>query len=134
VTGSRRRRVYGVRVARDVIPQLADIDLSEHAVEQYRERAKPALELAAARAELAQLVLGGDVVREPPDWTRSASAKPFHLVIADTLALPLAPQAGRWITTTCLVRATMTPRRREQRAAHKARRAAVKRAQRRARR
>lgn len=121
-------------VARDAIPQLAEIDLSEHAVEQYRERTKPALELAAARAELAQLVFSGEVVTEPPEWTRSASTKPFHLVIADTLALPLAPQAGRWITTTCLVRDTMTARRREQRAEYKARRASSKRARRRARR
>ena len=122
-----------MRVASGAIPQLEHVDLSDHAVEQYRERAKPALDLVAARAELQRLVFSGEIVTEPPDWTRSAGTKPYSLVIADTLALPLAPQAGRWITTTCLVKTTLTARRREQRAQRKTSRASAKRAQRRAR-
>jgi hypothetical protein len=120
-------------MAGGAIPQLEHVDLSEHAVEQYRERAKPALDLAAARAELEQLVFSGEIVTEPPEWTRSAGTKPYYLVIADTLTLPLAPQAGRWITTTCLVKTTLTARRRDQRARHKSSRASAKRAHRRAR-
>jgi hypothetical protein len=133
LNGTRRHRVYRVHVASAAIPQLDDIDLSEHAVEQYRERAKPALDPAAARAELARLVFNGEILTEPPEWTRSAGTKPYYLVIADALALPLAPQSGRWVTTTCLVKTTLTERRREERAQHKARRASAKRGQRRAR-
>jgi hypothetical protein len=122
-----------VFVASGAIPRLDDIDLSEHAVEQYRERAKPALDSVAARAELERLVFSGEILTEPPAWTRSAGTKPYYLVIADALALPLARQSGRWVTTTCLVKTTLTAHRREERAEHKARRASAKRAQRQAR-
>jgi hypothetical protein len=129
----RPRRSYGVHVTSGVNPRLEDIELTEHAVEQYRERARPALDLAGARCDLARLVSNGDVFAEPPDWARSAGSKPFYLVIGDALAFPLAPQAGRWVTTTCLVKTTLTPRRRDERQQYKARRASAKRAQRRAR-
>jgi hypothetical protein len=123
-----------VHVTSGATPRLEDIELTEHAVEQYRERARPALDVAGARSDLARLVSSGDVVAEPPDWARSAGSKPFYLIIGDALALPLAPQAGRWVTTTCLVKTTLTPRRRDERQQYKARRASAKRAQRRARR
>jgi hypothetical protein len=113
-------------------PQHEDIDLTEHAVEQYRERIRPALDLTAARFELAQLVPSGQICNAPPDWARSAGAKPYYLVIGDALALPLASQGGRWVTTTCLVQTTLTPRRREERTRRRAQRAAAKRARRRA--
>jgi hypothetical protein len=121
-----------VPVSSGATPRLDEIDLSEHAVAQYRERVRPALELAGARAELAQLVLNGQILVQPPDWTRAASPKPFYLVIGGSLALPLARQAGRWVTTTCLVNATLTSRRRQERQQYKAVRAAGKRARRRA--
>ena len=120
-------------VSTGATPRLDEIDLTEHAVAQYRERVRPALELAGARAELAQLVLTGQILPEPPDWTRAAIPKPFYLVLGGSLALPLAPQAGRWVTTTCLVNATLTARRRQERQQYKAARAAGKRARRRAR-
>jgi hypothetical protein len=120
-------------VASRAIPRLDEIDVSEHAVEQYKERVKPALDSTAARSELGRLVFSGEILVEPPEWTRSAGTKPYYLVIADVLVLPLAPQSGRWVTTTCLVNTTLTPRRREERAQHKARRTSAKRAQRRAR-
>jgi hypothetical protein len=128
----RPRRRYGVDVIDRAYPQHEDIDLTEHAVEQYRERVRPALDLTAARVELAQLVPSGQICNEPPDWARSAGAKPYYLVIGDALALPLASQVGRWVTTTCLVQTTLTPRRREERTRRRAQRAAAKRARRRA--
>jgi hypothetical protein len=79
-------------------PRHDAIDLSEHAVARYRERRRPALALTAARAELARLAAHGEIRRDPPDWTRTASPKPFYLVIAGTFALPLAAQRGRWVT------------------------------------
>jgi hypothetical protein len=111
-------------------PRHEDIDLSEHAVERYRAR-QPALDHAGARAELGRLVPSGEVLPAAPEWTRSAAAKPFCLVIGDNLALPLAAQNGRWVTA-CLVKTTLIERRREQRARQKARRASAKRARRRA--
>jgi hypothetical protein len=128
----RPTRRYGVRVTGRAHPRHDEIDLSEHAVEQYRERIRPGLERADARVELARLLPSGEIREEPPDWARSASSKPYYLVIGNTLALPLAGQHGRWVTTTCLVQTTLTPRRRAERSRRKAQRAAAKRARRRA--
>ena len=121
------------RVSDGTSPRREDIGLTEHAVEQYRARSRPALDHAGARAELARLVPNGEILSAAPNWARSAGTKPFYLVIGDTLALPLAAQNGRWVTTTCLVKTTLTERRREERAREKARRASAKRARRRAR-
>jgi hypothetical protein len=115
-----------------VPPGHDQIDLTEHAVEQYRERVRPGLDVADARVELARLVPSGEIRARPPDWARSAGAKPYYLLIGDAVALPLAPQQGRWVTTTCLVQSTLTPRRREERTRRRADRAAAKRARRRA--
>jgi hypothetical protein len=121
---------YGVRVIDGAQPRHEDIDLTEHAVEQYRERIRPALDPASARVELSRLVPSGQIRAEPPEWARSAGLKPYYLVIGDALALPLAPQHGRWVTTTCLVHTTLTPRRREERTRRRTQRAAAKRARR----
>lgn len=118
------------RVSGGSSPRREDIDLTEHAVEQYRARSRPALDHAGARAELARLVPNGEVLSGAPSWARSVGTKPFYLVIGDTLALPLAARDGRWVTTTCMVRTTLTERWREERAREKARRASVKRARR----
>ena len=128
----RPARGYGVRVTGRPHPRHDEIDLSEHAVEQYRARIRPGLDHDDARAELARLVPSGEIRDTPPEWARSATAKPYYLVIGDALALPLAAQHGRWVTTTCLVQTTLTPRRREERNRRRAQRAAAKRARRRA--
>jgi hypothetical protein len=127
----RPARGYGVRVTGPQQPRHDEIDLSQHAVEQYRERIRPGLDHADARVELARLVPSGEIRATPPEWARSATAKPYYLVIGDALALPLAAQHGRWVTTTCLVQTTLTPRRREERSRRRAQRAAAKRARRR---
>jgi hypothetical protein len=124
-------RRYGVPVTGLPEPRHDEIDLSEHAVEQYRARIRPGLDHDAARLELGRLGPSGEIRDAPPDWARSGSAKPYYLVIGDALALPLAAQQGRWVTTTCLVQTTLTPRRREERNRGRAQRAA-KRARRRA--
>src|SRR3954454_21541511 len=62
----RPRRSYGVPVSSGATPLRDEIDLTAHAVAQYRERVRPALEFARARAELAQLVLTGQILHEPP--------------------------------------------------------------------
>jgi hypothetical protein len=121
-------RRYGVPVTGRPQPRHDEIDLSEHAVEQYRARIRPGLDHDDACVELARLVPSGDIRDAPPQWAHSASAKPYYLVIGDALALPLAAQHGRWVTTTCLVQTTLTPRRREERTRRKAQRAAAGRA------
>ena len=107
--------------------------MSAHAAEQYQQRVKPALELDAARAELEQFVAVAQITPEEPSWVHAADPAPFYLLISDALALPLVPQDGGWIATTCVAAGTYTPVRRAQRAAYKTSRAAAKRAKRRAR-
>lgn len=116
-------------VSEGTSPRREDIDVTEHAVKQCRARSRPALDHAGARADLARLVPSGEIRSAAPDWARSAGTKPFYLLIGDTLALA---QHGRWVTTTCLVKTTLTERRRQERAREKTRRAFAKRARRRA--
>lgn len=83
--------------------------LSAHAVEQYRHRVKPGLDLDAARAELEQLGLVGRIRADAPGGSTPASPAPYYLLLGDALVLPLAPQADGWIATTCISRATRPP-------------------------
>ena len=110
------------------------MNVSGHAVEQYQQRVKPALELDAARGELERLVSVAQVTAVEPSWVHDAHPSPFYLLIGDAVALPLEAQDGGWVATTCLVAGSYTPVRRAQRAAYKASRAAAKRAKRRTRR
>src|SRR4051794_29245874 len=84
------------------------IHLSEHAVERFRQRVRPALDRNRAEDELARLALFGDVVAQPPAWHAAATADiaPWYLVIADCL-LPLRPHVRDpdvLVATTCLAR------------------------------
>ena len=107
--------------------------LSAHAVEQYQQRVKPALELDAARGELERLVSGAQITAVEPIWVHAANPSAFYLLIGDAVALPLVAQDGGWVATTCVAAGSYTPVRRAQRAAYKASRAAAKRAKRRTR-
>jgi hypothetical protein len=114
------------------VPTREVVLISEHAAEQYRWRVKPGLDLDGARAELARLVAVGEITPVEPAWVRAAKPAPFYLLLGDALALPLKPQAGGWIATTCVAKTTITPTRRAQRAAYKRSKGSAKRAQRRA--
>jgi|SRR5215218_3460566 len=114
------------------LPTPEAVLISEHAAEQYRYRVKPGLDLDGARAELTRLVAVGEITRVEPVWVRAAKSAPFYLVVGDALALPLKPQAGAWIATTCVAKTTYTATRRAQRAAYKRSKGSAKRAQRRA--
>jgi hypothetical protein len=115
------------------LPTRDTVLVSGHAVEQYRHRVKPALDLDAAGAELNRLVALGEITRVEPRWLHAAKPAPFYLVVGDALALPLQPQAGGWIATTCVAKTTITPTRRAQRAAYKKSKQSAKRAARRTR-
>jgi hypothetical protein len=100
----------------DDTPARREVRLSAHAAEQYRHRVKPGLDLEAARAELEQLRLVGEITSIEPAWLNAAKPAPHYLLITDALALPLVPQNGRWIATTwiattCLANSTLTPTR-----------------------
>jgi hypothetical protein len=109
------------------------VRISAHAAEQYQHRVKPALEVGAARAELEQLRLVGEITALEPGWVNAAKPAPFYLLVSDSVALPLAPEGEGWIATTCVTSSTYTPTRRSQRNAYKASKASRKRAERRAR-
>jgi hypothetical protein len=105
-------------------PSRGAIRISDHAVGQYAERVKPGLAPDAARAELERLAADhGELVRAAPAWARDAAVRPFFLVIAGSLCLPLArDHVGRWAATTCLVHTGGSERATRARRAHKARR------------
>ncbi len=94
--------------------------MSAHAVEQYQQRVKPALDLDAARGELERLVGVAQVTAVEPRWVHAANPARFYLLIGDAVALPLVAQDGGWVATTCVAAGTYTPVRRAQRAAYKA--------------
>jgi hypothetical protein len=73
------------RVSDGTSPRREDIDLTEHAVEQYRARRRPALDHAGARAELAPLAPNGEILSAAPNWVRAAGSKPFDVVIGATV-------------------------------------------------
>ena len=87
---------------------MLTIQLSQHAVERFQERVRPALDVAPAADELAALILFGDVVDTPPSWHAGTCAQlaPFYLVAGDVL-LPLKQHWSEpdvLVATTCLVR------------------------------
>jgi hypothetical protein len=114
-------------------PAPADVLVSEHAVSQFRERLRPALDPGPARTELEQLLKTGVVVAVAPEWARSASPRPYHLIIGDVIGLPLARQGELWLATTCVTRTSLTSEARADSTRRKASRMSAKRAQRRAR-
>jgi len=87
-------------------PTLQEIRLSAHATEQYRHRVKPNVDLAAARAELEQLRLVGEITAIEPRWLNAAKPAPHYLVVSDALALPLLRHDGGWIATICVSNTT----------------------------
>lgn len=114
-------------------PTLQEIRLSAHAAEQYRHRVKPGIDLDAARAELEQLRLVGEITAIEPRWLNAAKPAPHYLVVRNALALPLLPHDSGWIATTCVTNTTLTPTRRAAKSARKRSLASRKRARRRSR-
>jgi hypothetical protein len=124
-----------VRATVSAMPPFAPtpdaVVLSGHAVLQYQQRVKPALEPAAASPGLDRLRSLGQISADAPHWLNAAKPAPYYLLLGDAIVLPLAPQADRWIATTCVTQCTLTPARRSAKSARKASRRAGKRAQRR---
>ena len=84
--------------------------VSTHAAQQYRRRARPRLDLDAARVELERLRGTGEISTEAPEWLNAAKQAPHYLLVGDGVALPSAPQRAGWIATTCRRRRRSQPR------------------------
>lgn len=102
------------------------VDLSLHAIERFQQRMRPALTLAAAEEELAELMALGEIVGQPPDWfaRRQLQHAPCYLVVGD-FVLPLVP--ARYdpevlCATTCVARGGLSDKARERRNSHRRRR------------
>ena len=96
------------------------MQISVRAAEQYHRRIKAGLELDAARAELERLVPLGEVPAAPPEWANPKDAPPYWLLLGDDIVLPLKPQHGRWMATTCLAQQTLNAAQRDAKSARKA--------------
>jgi hypothetical protein len=90
------------------------IDLTAHAIQRFRDRVRPALDLDGAADELANLICQAEVTPQRPQWLHGFAL--LYLVVGD-VALPLEPALNdpeRLVATTCLVR-NGHPRRRRRR-------------------
>jgi hypothetical protein len=98
------------------------IDLTEHAIERFRERVRPAIDFDAAADELAQIAARGELTAVAPAWLRARAL--VYLVLGDVV-LPLEPdrrEPDRLVAVTCLVRGSLSPRARAARNACRRRR------------
>ncbi len=115
------------------LPAADAVRISVHAIEQYQQRVKPGLDPDAARAELERLRAVATITTDQPVWLHAAREAPCYLLIGESIALPITPQADGWVATTCLLQRTLTPIRRQAKKSRKASLGSRKRAQRRAR-
>src|SRR2546421_7558888 len=63
---------------------------------------KPGLGLHAARAEFVRLQAMGEFSAREPAWPDAAKPAPCYLLIGGAIVLPLLPQEGGWVATTCV--------------------------------
>lgn len=107
--------------------------VSAHVAEPYRHGIKPRRRTDAARGEIERPRAIGEISKQEPASLSAAHPRPYHLLIGDAIVLPLLPQAGGRVATTCVTQRTLTPIMREAKAARKASLAERNRAQRQAR-
>jgi hypothetical protein len=103
----------------ELIPGELSIVLSAHAIERYRERVRPGLELHAAAIALERLVAYGAVRNRAPDWVadRQRQRAAFYLIVGD-LVFPMDPShrdPASLRVLTCLARGAISPAARERR-------------------
>ena len=100
------------------------VAFTDHAVLRYRERVRPGLAIAAARAELSRLLQHAKVLPGPPLWLVGAAQSGLQLVIGD-ITFPLKRDASDpdllWAIT-CLVRGGISSEARNRRNARRRRR------------
>lgn len=101
------------------VPAPQTVLVSTHATEQYRHRVRPGLDLDAGRLELERLCRAGEISTTAPGWLNAATHACHCLLLAGEVALPIRPQAGGWIATTCLTQRTLLATRRAAKSARK---------------
>ncbi|WP_354699063.1 hypothetical protein DSM112329_04767 [Paraconexibacter sp. AEG42_29] len=107
------------------------IHITNHAVERFNERVRPALSPEAAGEELGRVALAGKVTKVPPPWhvNNCMELAPFYLEVADVL-LPLRPhwtEPDVLVATTCIPRGSFSQDARRHRTARKQDAAATRR-------
>jgi hypothetical protein len=100
------------------------IVLSDHAVERYQERVKPALDLQAAREDLERMLPLGTFQHDPPPWDRPFDEADGWLLLGEGIVIPLSRNQDRrpgfWAITV-LSHREISPEKRRARNDHKAR-------------
>ena len=103
--GALRDLKRGWHLRADNVP----VTWSEHAIERYLQRVKPALEADAVRKELSRLLATAVVSRTPPGWVRPGTGDvtpAAYLLLADgEICLPVIVahgDDGPWTATTAL--------------------------------
>lgn len=68
-----------------------NVRLSQHCVERFHERFRPALDVIRARAELELLLEQGEIAPDPPEWMarKMRQRADAYLIVGDDLVLPL---------------------------------------------
>ncbi len=87
--------------------------ISEHALERFQMRVRPALEVDAARVELQRLIELAEFASEPPAWhaVRTRREADGYLLVGDLL-MPLRylASSGSWLILTCIARGGISDR------------------------
>lgn len=103
------------------------IELSEHAIDRFHQRVRPALTWEEAEYELDRLTAYGEMVVEPPHWLARTQRQHAccYLLVGD-LVLPLVPAYNDrevLCATTCIPRGALSDRARSRRNARRSTRA-----------
>ncbi len=116
--GALRDLKRGWHLRADNVP----VTWSEHAIERYLQRVKPALEADAVRKELSRLLATAVVSRTPPGWVRPGTGDvtpAAYLLLADgEICLPVIVahgDDGPWTATTALTASIAEGAQRERR-------------------
>lgn len=103
----------------ELAPEQLTITMTAHAIERFRDRARPTLDLPRAAEELQRLIAHGHVCSEAPPWIadRQHQHAAFYLVVGD-LVFPLDSSRRDPATLsllTCLARGAISPAARQRR-------------------
>ena len=95
----------------------SEIRLSNHCVDRFLERFRPALDWSSAKRELLRLLGCGSVRSDAPSWLadRALQEADCYLTVGEDLVLPLVHDGGDWIARTCLGRGGISAPARERR-------------------
>lgn len=82
------------------------IHFSNHAIDRYRERVKPAMQRNHVKRELKHLATLATMTEAPPDWIGNKPSEDPHryIEITDGICFSLVKVPDGWLATTCLIR------------------------------